>query len=147
MKKIKLKIFLIVLLLGAFCIVEKRSFYYSRDKTACITIWKMLGGKCLIIPGRYMGLWTPNQEYLETTNRNGLTILWDKKVANQVIIFNSYGLHVDLNFKTYKVKYYGANERDDFINEYYVDKKVNPDFEYLTVDIGENLVVLNGKKM
>jgi len=148
MMKNKLKcVFLIILFLGAFYLIEKRDFYYNKDRTECITIWKRFGGKCLVIPGKYFGLWKPNEEYLETTNRNSLTLIWTKKITDQLVICNNYGGLVDLNFKFFKVKYYGSKQRDNFINTYYLNDNIRPGYEYLSIDILENYVVLNGKKM
>ncbi|MBB5647912.1 hypothetical protein [Pedobacter cryoconitis] len=148
MKNIKWKfVFLIVFLLGAFYFVEKRSFYYNKDKTECITIWKRLGGKCLVIPGKYIGLWKPSGEYLETTNKNSLTFVWKRKMTDQLVICNNYGAPVDLSFKSYKVKYYDYKQREDFINTYYINHNIKVGYEYLSIDILENYVVLNGRKM
>lgn len=146
--KIKWKwVFLIILFLSAFYFIEKRDFYYNKDRTECITIWKRIGGKCLVIPGKYFGLWKPNEEYLETTNKNSLTLIWTKKITDQLIIYNNYGGPVHLNFKSFKVKYYEYKQRNTFINNYYLNNNVKPGYEYLTIDILENFVVLNGKKM
>lgn len=139
--------FLIIFVLSAFYLIEKRAFYYNKDRTECITIWKRLGGKCLIIPGKYIGLWKPNEEYLETTNKNSLTLIWKKRIKEQLVICNNYGGPVYLNFKFFKVRYYHYKQRDNFINTYYLNNNIKPGYEYLSIDILENYVVLNGKKM
>lgn len=126
---------------------ENRSFYYNSDKTKCVTIWKRFGGKCLVIPRKYIGLFKPDEEYLETTNRNSLTIIWEKGGEYDLVIFNSYGFKIDSNFKKTRVNYYEPNRRDEFNRVYYNNHHIKPQFEYLMVDIGEGWGIVNGKKM
>jgi hypothetical protein len=53
----------VVVCLCLLFIQEKRSFYYNSDKTQCVTIWKRFGGKCIVIPRKYIGLFKPDSEY------------------------------------------------------------------------------------
>jgi len=142
----------LVLSLAVICscillIQEKRNFYYNSDKTKCVTIWKRLGGKCIVIPRKYIGLFKPDEEYLETTNHNSLTIIWEKGDKYDLIIFNNYGLKVNLNFRNTKVKYYRSNDREKFNEAYYINDHIKPQFEYLMVNMGENWGIVNGKEM
>lgn len=148
MKKIRILVVSITAIcIGLLLIQEKRSFYYNSDKTRCITVWKRFGGKCIVVPRKYIGLGKPNGEYLETTNLNSLTFIWEKYGKYDLIVFNSYGFEVNLNFKNTKVKYFGSNERELFIRTYYFNNKVKPEFEYLMADIAENWGIVNGKMM
>lgn len=148
MKKIKvLTLSLIVICLCLFLMYEKRSFYYNSDKTKCITVWKKFGGKCVVVPKKYIGLGNPDTEYFETTNRNSLTIIWEKNGKFDIIILNNYGYKLDLHFKNTKVKYYQSNNRKGFNKSYYLGNKIKPQCEYLMIDIGENWAILNGKKI
>lgn len=148
MKKLRiLLVSITAICIGLVLIQEKRSFYYNSDKTRCITVWKRFGGRCIVVPRKYIGLGKPNGEYLETTNLNSLTFIWEKYGKYDLIVFNSYGFEVNLNFKNTKVKYFGSNERELFIRTYYFNNKVKPEFEYLMADIAENWGIVNGKMM
>lgn len=144
-KKMKF-VLLSTLCLIIFFVIEKRSFYYKEDRSECITIWKRFGGKCLIIPGKYLGLWKPDVEYLETSSTNSLTLIWKNKVTDSLVIYNNYGAPVQLKFRCLKVKYFEYNQRKKFTNSYYLNDKIKSEYESLTIDILENLVVLNGKR-
>lgn len=74
MVKTLLKIIGVVLLLIVVLLVwfdQSRTFYcLSEDK--CVTVWKRLGNKCYIVPGKYYGIFKPSDNYIKTTNVNPL---------------------------------------------------------------------------
>jgi len=142
MKISGLFILLIVSLLVWFD--QSRSFYcLSNDKY--ITVWKRLGYKCYIIPGKHYGVLKPT-DYIKTTNDNALTIIYDDSSGYDFVIFNNYGKKVTINLSSERIKYFENFERDIFIGEFYINERIKDNLANLQIDIKENLVVINGIK-
>lgn len=147
MKKILTGIFIVIIVLGALTIYIKQSrdFYYLSDNKY-ITVWKRIGGVCYVIPGKYYGITKPSDNFIETTNTNALILISDPNSEFDVIVFNNYGEKVNVAVSKLKIEYYAYSQRKQFIESYYSNGKINDGVNYLSIDIKENLVVLNGKK-
>jgi hypothetical protein len=144
MKKIAyiiVPILLVALIL--FYFDQGRKYYYNNDHTKCITVWKRIGGKCYVIPTNYNSFWSPQDDYLLTTNLNCLIIVWDKNSKYDMIVMNNYGLPVEFIGKDLKVRYYKFNER----KKYLPTGQILPPLEYLYINIGENNGFVNGKQI
>ncbi|MEJ8606433.1 hypothetical protein JSO56_05780 [Riemerella anatipestifer] len=76
---------LVGLLLGWFA--YKRHFYYFGDTGKCVTVWKRIGGKCYIIPGKYYGITAPDN-YVEIGNLDNVTIYWSNEIPEKYIVRN-----------------------------------------------------------
>lgn len=137
-------LFILLIILFLIWFDQSRSFYcMSNDK--CITVWKRLGNKCYIIPGKYYGILKPS-DYVKTTNDNALTIIFDDLSGYDFVIFNDYGKELEVNLSNERIKYFENFERDIFIDEFYVNERIKDNLPYLQIDIKEGLVVINGVK-
>ncbi|WP_147269366.1 hypothetical protein [Schleiferia thermophila] len=137
-------LFILLIILFLIWFDQSRSFYcMSNDK--CITVWKRLGNKCYIIPGKYYGILKPS-DYVKTTNDNALTIIFDDLSGYDFVIFNDYGKELEVNLSKERIKYFKNFERDIFIDEFYVNERIKDNLPYLQIDIKEGLVVINGVK-
>jgi len=52
-----------------------------------------------------------------------------------------------VNTTKFNIKYYSYGNRESFINRYYLNDHIKENLQYLQIDIGEELVVVNGKVM
>lgn len=90
MVKLLLKISGTIILLAIVFLVwldQSRSFYcLSEDK--CVTVWKRLGNKCFIIPGKYYGVLSPTVEHIRTTNNQYLTLYFADDLPGRIIVRN-----------------------------------------------------------
>ncbi|KQS37783.1 hypothetical protein ASG14_19720 [Pedobacter sp. Leaf194] len=118
---------------------EKRKYYYNDDKSVCVTVWKKIGGECLIIPYKYTSLFSPKSNYISTTTRNGISLMWHKRKTDSIIILNNYGSRLDFAFDSTAIKYYNSNQRSQFYKKYYNNEMLRSGFICFTVDIKENL--------
>lgn len=125
---------------------QTRSFYCVGNNR-CITVWKRVGGTCYIIPGKYYGILRPSQDYIKTTNDNAITILFACTQDVDFIISNDYNKDFIIYMNQYKVQYYPYAKRKDFINDYFEKESVKKGCDYIMIDIGEGLTVINGKKL
>ena len=142
----KAKLLFFILLIGALVwFAESRNFYYNSDKSKCFTVWKRIGGECLIIPRKYNKLWPPSDNFISTTNNNALTIVWNKNASDSLVISNDYGFPIKLKFSSNKIIYYSLGDRNQFVKKYYENGLIKS--EYLMIDIKENLAIVNGKKI
>ncbi|WP_436834492.1 hypothetical protein [Parapedobacter sp. DT-150] len=136
---------LLVSILLIFAGTDQFRSFYCLSENQYLTVWKRLGGKCYIIPGKYFGIFKPSM-YIETTNDNGLTIVDVSSSEYRYVISNDYGKNVKINLQDQKVKYFDYTEKTIFINEYYTNGRVKDELKYMQIDIKENLVVINGVK-
>jgi hypothetical protein len=83
MKKV---LFSFIFIVAVFFIYygERRSFYCLTNGT-CVTVWKTFNNKCYVIYGRYLGLIKPNDNYIETTNTQYLTLYFSLKLPKKII--------------------------------------------------------------
>lgn len=135
-----------VVLLLSVLYTQKRDFYCI-DNGKYITVWKTINNTCYIVLGHYYGLLKPSKNYIETTNTNALTILYDRRSAFDFIICNDYDKKVEIKVLSYKIKYYDYGRRNKFIQRYFLNGKVKKDIKYMMIDIKEKVVVLNGNKL
>jgi len=66
---------------------QSRSFY-CLSENQCVTVWKRLGNKCYIIPGKYYGILSPSDDYLLTSNTQYLTLYFSEKLPKKIIVRN-----------------------------------------------------------
>ncbi len=143
---IKITSILILLLYTLYFITDRSRRYYHLSNNKCITVWKRLGGDCYIIPYKYFGVFVPS-EYIKTKNSNAITIIYDKQSEYDYVVFNDYGEDLEVNTTKFNIKYYSYGNRESFINRYYLNDHIKENLQYLQIDIGEELVVVNGKVM
>lgn len=62
---------------------EKRNFYKIGDNY--FTLWKMNNDSCLLIWGKYYGLFSPNNGYIKSSNTNNITLYLTKKIPKMVV--------------------------------------------------------------
>ena len=163
MKNIK-KVLLALLIFGlGYSILDalftdgiKNTYCLSDDK--CVTVWKRENGEAYIIFGKHKGQKTPSDNYIQTTNDNAITMIYEGDKEYDYVIFNNYGKAMDINMENSKVKYYHYEKSEEFRNKYYGAKSTNPQYKnhgarfikpqykYFTIDIKENLVIIDGVK-
>jgi hypothetical protein len=51
-------------------------------------VWKRLGNKCYIIPGKYYWILRPSDNYLKTSNTQYLTLYFSEKLPKKIIVRN-----------------------------------------------------------
>ena len=78
-------IFLVLFVLIIFWIAEERKFY-CLSEGKCVTVWKNIGGRCYIIPGKYYGVFVPVKNYIQTSNVNNITIYWNTYFQDKIIL-------------------------------------------------------------
>lgn len=134
--KVLIYFFLFIgLFLGWFAL--KRNFYcISNDK--CLTVWKTIGGKCLIIPGKYYGITIPNN-YVETGNLDDVDIIWINQ-KSFIVNGNSATKFINNDINNFKIINYDSNKilNDskylDFDGKYHRYKN---DIEFIQLHIRE----------
>lgn len=78
----------LILLLFLFIGFDQSRSFYCLSGNHCVTVWKRLGNKCYIIPGKYYNVVSPSNNYLETSNTQYLTIYFTNKIPNKIIVKN-----------------------------------------------------------
>lgn len=144
MKFIKYIAILLVLITLILVVFDQSRSIYCLAESKCVTVWKRLGNKCYIIPGKYYGIFKPSDNFVFTTNTNAITIIAVDSTSVDYAIYNDFGKEIELNFSNYNVKYYPLNERDSFIDNYYINGHIKKGVKYMQIDIGENLIIVNG---
>lgn len=122
---------------------ESRSFYCIGDGR-CVTVWKQIGGTCVVVPRKYYGLTTPSDNYILTTNTSDLDIIWDENPSTIIvskddrskIINNSKDQIVIKDYKLNKAHYDSLYVHLD--GHYY---KYNEGVIYLSLFVEENWAV------
>lgn len=76
--KVKILIAVICIILMSWFLFG-RVFIHNRDRTQCMTIWRTIGGKCYIIPGKYYSLFPPKNNFISTHNTAILYIAWESQ--------------------------------------------------------------------
>lgn len=116
MKKI-LKLFLVFITITAVLFIwydQSRSFFKATNGEY-ITMWKRYGGICYLIPGKYYGITKPNNNYVETENKNEyVDFLWFNNKSNYLL----YSGNVT-------DKIYNTDNADFRIINYLNDKQTN----------------------
>jgi hypothetical protein len=140
LKTVAAVVLLIVIILISWD--QSRSFYHLSDKQH-LTVWKRLGNKCFIVPGKYYGILRPKY-CIQTTNDNALTIIYENLMDYDYVICNDYGKSVKISLECKKIKYFEYTEKDKFIDEYYSNNQIRDSLKYIQLDVKENLIVING---
>jgi len=109
-----------------------------------ITIWKTIGGKCYIMPYRYLGLLYPPNDYIETRNDNVLAIAVEHAPTLTWALLNNGNKPVAFTRTHWPVEYYRFKDYLAFRKKYWVTRKSVWDF--VTVDIKEDVIVVNGSR-
>lgn len=159
MVKVLLKIIGVVLLLIVVLLIwfdQSRTFYcLSEDK--CITVWKRLGNKCYIIPGKHYGVLNPSGNYIKTTNTQYLTLYFSDDIPNEMIVRNQgssagekggYEIVNNLS-ENLLITEYSDDYRDILYKADAVKfKDVKATTEYIDINIKENYATdKRGKKL
>lgn len=125
-----------VIILSALIAYDQSRTYYCLASGHCVTVWKRLGGICYVAFGKYQDVLKPNQS-IATTNDNAVTIIYD---GDDCIVSNDFGRDVTINNLKH-LKYYSYNQRQSFIDKYYVSGKIKPGLKYFQIDIKESFAV------
>lgn len=151
----KLKILILILAIPCGLIIwfdQSRSFYCTPDNK-CVTVWKRIGGKCYIIPGKYYNLLNLSGNYVETITNNDATIYW-KKGYNRIIFRCEKDFKIINNQKNKPLieDFNDSYEKNMEGFLYAKDAKrfsdVKYDVEYINLFILENYALgKNGKKI
>lgn len=110
MKKTSKFIIYFLLFIGLFLgwFAYKRHFYCISENK-CVTVWKRIGGKCYIIPGKYYGITTP-QNYVEAGNLDDVDVIWVNQ--NNLIINGNPDLKfVNKHTNKFKIINYDNNKK------------------------------------
>lgn len=143
-KQLVYLIFIVSFLFYVVYFLEKREYYYFQSGNKCITVWKQFGGQCFIINEEYMGVFSPQDNYVKTSNNNSITIIIDPTSKYDMIIVNNYGQDVAINSSNKRIDYYPFNHRSEVYHKYFKnDKFIGAPIEYLSIDIKENFVTKN----
>ena len=73
---------------------EARKFF-CLDDGKCVTVWKTYNNICYIIPGKYFGLFKPSENFIQTTNRNNLTIFFTNELPNAFVYKSEQDLKIN----------------------------------------------------
>ena len=128
-------IVLVLILLGIFYLFQERKFYYISDDK-CITLWKT-GEGAYIIQGKYYGIVKPSDNYIKTTNVNGVTFVVGKDLGYDYVISNDYGEDMKIVMPKYKIKYYPQELRGEFVKIYYENNHPKKGLNAMSIDIGD----------
>lgn len=141
----------VVLILGLLIGFHQSKSYYCLDANRCVTVWKRLGNECYIIPGKYRGITAPKDNYIRTSNVNGVSIIWDKENSNKIIVNHSEPIEIVNHLENIKIIDYDlSSELNDslymnFDGRYHYYKK---EIDYISIDIRYNKAKdKNGKNL
>lgn len=139
-KNISLLLFLVAIILVA--IDQTRSFYcLSNNK--CVTVWKRLGNKCYVIPGKYYGILKPTDDYVKTANTNSITIIWLDNNSWLIDADKNVEIFNDSTHSTLIQLYNNEKSYNDSLYTYFDGKyqKYKKNVNYMSIDIKENYVL------
>ncbi|ALR29632.1 hypothetical protein ATE47_03410 [Chryseobacterium sp. IHB B 17019] len=87
MRKIfKILIVLVCVIAGLFLWFDQSRSFFKATNGEYITMWKRYGGTCYLIPGKYYGITKPNNDYVETENKNEyVDFLWFNNKSNYLL--------------------------------------------------------------
>jgi hypothetical protein len=121
-KPISLVLGLIIILFLYYHIDYKRDFVSNNEKTKFFTIWKRLGNRCYIIPGKYLSPFRPSKNFIATVSyRNYIGVIWDTKdkYEYKISIYNSFSENsLSKGIKTYR-------KNDSLLLEYKILDSLN----------------------
>lgn len=152
MVKMLLKITSVILLLIVVLLVwfdQSRSFYcLSEDK--CVTVWKRLGNKCYIVPGKYYGVLNPSDNFIKMTNTGYIVAIWNNNEGLLIDIEDNAEI-VQKSFGNILIGLYNDNKTandslySDFDEGY---RRYKKGVDYISIDIKENYATdKTGKKL
>lgn len=146
-----LKIIGVILLLIVVSLVwfdQSRSFYCLSDGR-CITVWKRLGNKCYIVPGKCYEIFKPTDDYIQTTNTGYVDVILvnDKKLLiniedNAEIVQQSSNSLIEL--------YRDNKTLNDSLNTYFDGRyrQYKKEVDFISINIKENYATdKSGKKL
>ena len=119
---------------------EARNFY-PIGKKGFITVWKTYDNTCYIIPGKYYGLIKPiSINYIKTTNRSDLDIIWNSD--SSILVGSTEKMEiVEKDNNGIKIIDYDANESHNDSLYTYVDRnyrKFKNSTEFISVYLPDN---------
>ncbi|CAA7386366.1 hypothetical protein [Chryseobacterium fistulae] len=142
MKKASKFFIYFLLFLGLFLgwFAYKRHFYYFGDTGKCVTVWKKLWGKSIIVPGKYYGIGTPDN-YVETGSVSYISLFWSKELPNNFIVSGenpkSYIINSAETNKNIFLKYEDKKEYYKNILYSKSNNKLKQDAEVLSISMRE----------
>lgn len=71
--KIRIIVAIAIPILLVIAFDQSRKFY-CLDDGKCVTVWKRLGGKCFVIPGKFYGVSAPSVSHIETITNTDIAI-------------------------------------------------------------------------
>jgi hypothetical protein len=121
-QKIKVAVIVAIIGLAYYQIDYKRHFVCNFDGSKVITIWERIGNNCYIIPGKYLNIFPPKENYIKTVNhRNYIGLVWNPEdnYDYKISIYNSFKeINLTTNIKTY-------TKNDSLLLEYNVLDSLN----------------------
>lgn len=136
---------LILIIVGLLIWYKLSRSFYCLDDNKCITVWKTSKG-CYIIFRKYYGIRKPNDNFIKTTNTNAITLLSPKSSIDSFVLSNDYGQKIEIGTTSHKIKYFNSEERDLFVNSFFENNVIKSNYNYIMIDIKEELVIVNGIK-
>lgn len=124
-------------------------FFYCLSDDKCVTVWKQLGNKCYIVPGKYYGLFKPSKTYIRTNNTQNLTLYFTNELPHKIILRNQ-GNSVSQNkyqiFNNSEGKWDIMKYSDSLKNILYMANalrfnEVKSNANYIDINIEENYAV------
>jgi len=136
--------------------LDQSRTFYGLSEDIWITVWKRLGNKCYVIPGKYYSVLNPSDNYIKTSNRQSLTLFYSNKLSKTVLIRNEgestgrIGGYKVINHQLndYKILSY-CSEYDKVLYkpDAYYFRDVKGTTEYIKLNIHENYATdKRGKK-
>jgi hypothetical protein len=78
----------LILILSVLIGFDQSRTFYCLSENQCVTVWKRLGNKCYIIPGKYYWIASPSDNYIETSNTQYLTLYFSDKLPKKIVVRN-----------------------------------------------------------
>ena len=145
-------IILVTALLPILWLDQSRKIYCVEG--GCITVWKRIGGTCLVINGKYYWPFKPaNKSYLQTFNWEGFSLCFHKTIPKKIIV-------IDNDYSRVESKHFVVNNniKDDkeflsYRDEYELllfpskelkGKSITANTDLITIYIKEEYAYVNG---
>lgn len=141
MVKVSLKIIGSILLLIVVLLVwfDQSRSYVGLSEDKYVTVWKRLGNKCYIIPGKYYGIFKPSDNYIKTTNTGYVDIIFVSE-KRLLIDIDAHAEIVQSSGKSLLELYSDNKAVNDSLYTYFDGeyRKYKKGVDYLSIDIKEN---------
>jgi len=140
---------ILILIVSVFVWLDQSRHFYCLSDKQCFTVWKRLGNKCYIIPGKYFGIFRPSH-YIETTNNIYVDVI--RRGDTSLLVNTGKNIEIlDQSIHTQLIDWYGNDRvRNDSLYTFFDGKyrRYKKEVEYIGVNIEENYAVdKSGKKL